>query len=75
MNIMKAVTSIDSVNTLEYIDLRQCDWSEQDSCEALAKLIAQGKNLKKVNIHDQQGNEMIKVELKETLVTKLAMQG
>ena len=66
---MKAVTSSDSFNTLEEIQLQHCDWSEQESCEALAKLIAHGKNLKKVDIDDQRGNEKIKVDLTETLVT------
>ena len=69
---MKAVTSTDSVNTLEVIKLYMCDWSKQESCEALAKLIAHGKNLKEVDISDQLGSSIgssIKVELTETLVT------
>ena len=49
---MKAITSSGSVNTLEDIDLYSCNWSEQESCEALAKLIAHGKNLLMINIYD-----------------------
>ena len=43
--------STDSINTIKDIDLIYSVWNEQESCEALAKLIAQGKNLKKVDIY------------------------
>jgi len=37
---MKAVTSTDSINTLWLIELNNFDFDEQETCEALAKLIA-----------------------------------
>ena len=60
---MKTVTVTKIASSIEIIDLSSCDWSDQESCIALANLIAQSKNLKKVFLNYQQGNEKIKVKL------------
>ena len=60
--------STDNFTTLEEIDMITSDWEEQESCEALAKLIAHGKNLKKVDIDWQVGNERIEVNYTNKLV-------
>ena len=56
-------------NTLQNLSLSCFEWREQENCQALAELIAQGLKLFKVDVSGDDNGDEIKVNVTDSQVT------